>query len=149
MGDGGLGSADGIPGLKSLDEALAQVGPLAAGSIGVSGGALFEYNSYDLRPESLDELQKIGAIIQKNTGATFVIEGHTDSFGDEVYNLKLSEERAESVKMWLVEIMLIAPERIQTVGFGNSQPLVPSDRTKEEQAPNRRVEIVVKPKRRG
>jgi outer membrane protein OmpA-like peptidoglycan-associated protein len=150
-----LGSGDGefnanIPGLKSLDEALASTGPLPAGDkpIGMPGGALFEYNSYDLRPESIDQLKKLGTLIQRNPGATFSIEGHTDSFGPPEYNRKLSEQRAESVKIWLVEVMNISPERIQTKGFGNTKWIVSPDKTKEEQAPNRRVEIVVKTSRR-
>jgi outer membrane protein OmpA-like peptidoglycan-associated protein len=148
----GSGSGDSnvsIPGLKSLDEALAATGPLPAGDkpIGMPGGALFEYNSYDLAPQSVDDLKKLGTLIQRNPDATFSIEGHTDSFGSPGYNLRLSEQRAESVKLWLVEIMNIAPERIQTRGFGNSKWLVSPDKSKEEQAPNRRVEIVVKTKR--
>ncbi|MGV3531992.1 MAG: OmpA family protein [Chthoniobacteraceae bacterium] len=150
VGDGGIGSAAGIPGLKSLDEALAQTGPLPAGDapIGMPGGALFEYDSYDLRPESLTELRKLGDLIQRNPNATFSIEGHTDSFGSPEYNIALSEKRAESVKIWLVEMMQIAPDRIQTKGFGNTKPIVSSDKSKEDQAPNRRVEIVVKTGRR-
>ncbi len=149
-GDEGIGGAAGIPGLKSLDEALAQTGPLPAGDapIGMPGGALFEYDSHDLRPDSLNELRKLGALIQRNPGATFSIEGHSDSFGSPEYNVQLSERRAESVKIWLVEIMGISEDRIQTKGFGNTKPLVSSDKTKEEQGPNRRVEIVVKTGRR-
>jgi len=149
------GSGDGefnanIPGLKSLHEALASTGPLPAGDkpIGMPGGALFEYNSYDLRSDSIDELKKLGTLIQRNPGATFSIEGHTDSFGPPEYNQKLSEQRAESVKIWLVEMMKISPQRIQTKGYGNTKWIVSPDKTKEEQAPNRRVEIVVKTSRR-
>ena len=112
------------------------------------GGTLFEYDSYNLRPESLTELQKVGDLIQRNPKATFSIEGHTDSFGSPGYNIELSEKRAESVKIWLVEMMQIAPDRIQTRGFGNTKPIVSSEKSKEEQAPNRRVEIVVKTGRR-
>ena len=150
VGEEGIGSAPGIPGLKSHDEALAQTGPLPAGDapIGMPGGALFEYDSYDLRPESLNELKKLGELITRNPNATFSIEGHTDSFGSPEYNLQLSEKRAESVKLWLVEIMGIPAQRIQTRGFGNTKALVSSDKSKEEQAPNRRVEIVVKTHRR-
>jgi outer membrane protein OmpA-like peptidoglycan-associated protein len=150
-----VGSGEGefnvnIPGLKSLDEALAATGPLPAGDkpIGMPGGALFEYNSYDLLPAAISELKKLGTLIQRNPNATFSIEGHTDSFGSADYNQMLSEKRAESVKIWLVEMMKIPEERIHTRGFGNSKWLVSPDKSKEEQAPNRRVEIVVKTNRR-
>jgi len=148
----GVGNGDSnasIPGMRSLDDALAQTGPLRAGEkAGMPGGALFEYDSYDLRPEALEQLRKLAMLIERNPKATFSIEGHTDSFGSPEYNQKLSEQRAESVKDWLVQQMSIAPDRIQTRGYGNSRPLVPSDKSKEQQAPNRRVEIVVKTNRK-
>ena len=150
VGGGDGGSNVSIPGLKSLDEALAATGPLPTGDkpIGMPGGALFEYNSYELLGAAMDDLKKLGTLIQRNPGATFSIEGHSDSFGSADYNLRLSEQRAESVKAWLVAEMGIAPERIQTRGFGNAKWIVSPDKSKDEQAPNRRVEIVVKTNRR-
>lgn len=145
-GEGGVGSMSGIPGRQSLDDALARTGPLPVGDkpIGVPGGALYEYNSYDLRPEAQDQLRKLGELIKRNPKATFSIEGHTDSTGTPEYNQVLSEKRAESVKLWLVQFMGIAPERIQTKGFGATKLIVPGDRSVDEQQPNRRVEIVIK-----
>jgi outer membrane protein OmpA-like peptidoglycan-associated protein len=137
-----------IPGLASVDDMLSHTGALHAGDkAGMPGGALFEYDSYDLRPEAMAAMEKLGALIQKNPRATFSIEGHTDSFGPADYNQKLSELRAVTVRDWLVLNMHIDPARIQTRGFGNTRPLVPADRSKEEQAPNRRVEIIVKTNR--
>ena len=147
----GAGSGDAnvnIPGVKSLDEALAQTGPLHQGDkAGMPGGALFEYDSYDLRTEAVEQLKKLGLLIERHPNATFSIEGHTDSFGPPDYNLRLSLARAESVKAWLVQVMGIAPERIQTRGFGNTKWIISPTKTKEEQAPNRRVEIVVRTNR--
>lgn len=148
-GDGGIGNMAGIPGRQSLDDALARTGPLPVGDkpIGMPGGALYEYNSYDLRPEAQEELRKLGELIKRNPKATFSIEGHTDSTGTPEYNQVLSERRAESVKLWLVQFMGIAPERIQTRGFGSTKLIVPADRSVDEQQPNRRVEIVIKTNR--
>ena len=141
----GLGSNEGIPGRKSLDDALANVGPMPAGNtaIGVPGGALYEYDSAELKPDSVEQLHKLQELIRRNPKATFSIEGHTDSFGSEPYNLDLSLRRAESVKVWLIQNMSISPDRIQTKGFGNSHPIVPAGKSVEQQAPNRRVEIVI------
>lgn len=145
---GGAGDNEGIPGLRSLDDALGATGPLATGDrLGVRGGALFEYNKADLLQQAIDDLQKLGEIIQRNPRSTFLIEGHTDSFGNATYNEQLSKRRADAVKDWLVANMNIAAERVQTAGFGNSKPIVPADRSIEEQAPNRRVEIVIKTNR--
>ncbi len=148
-GDGGVGNAIGIPGRISIDDALARTGPLPVGDkpIGMPGGALYEYNRYDLRPEAIDDLRKLGELIKRNPRATFSIEGHTDSTGTPEYNQVLSEKRAESVKLWLVQFMGIAPERIQTRGFGSTKLIVPADKSVDEQQPNRRVEIVIKTNR--
>jgi outer membrane protein OmpA-like peptidoglycan-associated protein len=144
VGDG-VGDMAGIPGRLSLDEALNRAGSLPAGTkpIGVPGGALYEYDSAELKPEAVEQLQKLAELIRRNPRSTFSIEGHTDSFGTEVYNLDLSLRRADSVKTWLIQNMGIGPERIETKGFGNSHPIVPAGRSVEEQAPNRRVEIVI------
>lgn len=138
-----------ISGLASVDDMLSHTGALRAGEkAAMPGGALFEYDQYQLLPEAQEALRKLALLIRTNPKATFSIEGHTDSFGAPDYNQKLSEKRAEAVKLWLVSTIGIAPERIQTRGFGNAKPIVPADRTMEEQAPNRRVEIVVKTNRR-
>ena len=145
---GGVGEHEGIPGLRSLDDALGATGPLATGDrLGVRGGALFEYNKADLLQQAIDDLQKLGELIQRNPRATFTIEGHTDSFGDPTYNEQLSQRRADAVRAWLVANMGIAAERIQTKGYGSSKLIVTANHTIEEQAPNRRVEIVIKTNR--
>ncbi len=145
---GGVGEHEGIPGLRSLDDALGASGPLAVGErLGVRGGALFDYDKADLLQQAIDDLQKLGELIQRNPRANFVIEGHTDSFGDPAYNEILSQRRADAVKAWLVVNMKIAPERIATHGYGSSKLIVPADRKIAEQAANRRVEIVIKTNR--
>ncbi|MDB6169576.1 MAG: ompA2 [Verrucomicrobia bacterium] len=150
-GASGLGSNAGagdanvkIPGLGSVGDLLEKAGALRAGDkAGMPGGALFEYDSYDLRPEAVNQLRKLGTLIQRNPRATFSIEGHSDSFGSKEYNEQLSLDRAEEVKKWLVLSYNVSPDRIKTKGFGFAKPIVSADKSKEEQAPNRRVELVV------
>ena len=102
----------------------------------------------------MEQLQKLGRLIQRNPKATFTVEGYTDSFGPPEYNVDLSQRRADSVKRYLVETMGISPDQIQTRGFGqtkflvqpnpnvgNSQPDI--DAEIRRQQPNRRVVIVV------
>ena len=156
-GDGGAGSNEGIPGTISIDSALEMTGPLPAGNkpIGMPGGALYEYDSADLKDDAIVQLQKLGELIRRNPKATFSIEGHTDSLGDPAYNQMLSERRAEAVRIWLIANMHIAPDRIQTRGFGSSRPIVSArpvdanvpgalDSEIARQQPNRRVEIAIK-----
>jgi outer membrane protein OmpA-like peptidoglycan-associated protein len=146
----GADAWEGIPGRRSLDDALSRTGPLPAGGLPIAmpGGALFDYDKADLRSDALDEMQKLGELIRRNPRATFRIEGHTDSIGSREYNLELSLRRALAVKTWLVQSLRIDPSRIETIGFGPDKLLVPGDKSIEEQQPNRRVEIVIKTNRR-
>jgi len=116
------------------------------------GGAMFEFDSAALRTQSLEQLHKLGMLIQKNPNVTFSIEGYTDSFGDSAYNIQLSQARADAVRTWLIQNMDVDPSHIQSVGYGATRFLVtPQDVDMHSQAsidaekafeqPNRRVEI--------
>jgi outer membrane protein OmpA-like peptidoglycan-associated protein len=138
-----------IPGIKSVDDLLAHTGSFKNGEkAAMSGGALFSYDSATLVPQAIESLRKLGVLIQQNPNVTFSIEGHTDSFGSPQYNMGLSLRRANAVRDWLVANMGIAPSRIETKGFGDTKLIVPADKSQDEQAPNRRVEIVLKTHRR-
>ena len=101
----------------------------------------------------MDQLRKLGELIKKNSRVTFSIEGFTDSFGDQQTNLMLSQQRADAVRMWLIQNMDIDPARIVARGFGKTKFLVPPqpydansqpsiDAEIARQQANRRVEIV-------
>lgn len=137
--------AGGMPGFSDLDELLSQAGPLSGDvkPVNMPGGALFAFDRADLLPEAIETLKKLGALIQRNPRATFSIEGHTDNFGTPEYNMKLSVERAEAVRNWLIENMHIDPSAIEAKGFGSEHLIVPGG-TREQQAINRRVEIVIR-----
>jgi outer membrane protein OmpA-like peptidoglycan-associated protein len=136
------------PGFSNLDDLLARTGPLTpeTAPILMPTDLLFDYDQISLRPEALASLEKLGTLIRRNPQATFLIEGHSDSFGSDDYNLDLSERRAETVKAWLVTVMKISPERIAARGFGESRLIAPGSGTIEEQQINRRVEIVIRAK---
>ena len=100
----------------------------------------------------VEQLQKLGKLMQRNPRAAFSIEGYTDSFGSPDYNIDLSQRRADAVKDYLINVMRISPGQIQTRGFGATRFLVAprpvSDPGQEEleirrQQPNRRVVVVV------
>ena len=143
------------PGFSDLDQLLAQKGPLGSGTqLRMPDDQLFQYDSADLQPSAIGQLQKLGTLIKRNPKATFTVEGYTDSFGPPEYNLDLSQRRADSVKRYLVEMMGIRPDQIQTRGYGQAKFLVqPSlnvgpnqmdiDAEIRRQQPNRRVVIVV------
>lgn len=139
------GGGSKVPRFSTLDDMLAggaAVSPATA-PILMPTDLLFEYDSSSLRPSAAESLFKLGTLISRNTGSTFRIEGHTDSFGSDAYNMELSLRRAEEVKGWLQKNMGIPTERITTAGFGKTRLLVPGNRNIDEQAMNRRVEIVI------
>jgi outer membrane protein OmpA-like peptidoglycan-associated protein len=132
------------PGFSDLDQLLAQKGPLGSGTkLRMPDDQLFEYDSATLQASAINQLQKLGTLIQRNPKATFTVEGYTDSFGTPEYNLDLSQRRADSVKQYLVEAMGISSAQIETRGYGASKFRTSPNGSIEEQSPNRRVEIVV------
>ena len=148
--DSDISGAGNIPaGFSNLDELLSGTGRVGTRTapIMMPTDLLFDYDSANLRPGATANLQKLGQLIQRNPQSVFKVEGHTDSFGSDQYNLDLSQRRAETVKSWLVENMAINPDRIQTQGYGKLRLLVPSDRSVDEQQLNRRVEIVIRTKK--
>jgi outer membrane protein OmpA-like peptidoglycan-associated protein len=134
------------PGFSNLDELLARTGPLSSETapILMPTDLLFDYDQDTLRVEALASLEKLGTLIRRNPQASFIIEGHSDSFGSDEYNLDLSRRRANTVKAWLVTMMNIPPDRIAARGFGESRLIAPGSGTIEEQQINRRVEIVIR-----
>lgn len=143
---------------STLDSLLSQSGGIQEGTkpILLPTDLLFDFDKIELRPEAIGSLEKLGTLIKRNPNITFSIEGHTDSFGTPAHNQSLSLERANKVKGWLLSSMGIAPELVETKGFGSSRLLVEPDRAVtgksspkfsnevQRQQLNRRVEIVMR-----
>ncbi len=90
------------PGFSDLDSLLSQKGPLGSGTaIRMPSDPLYEYDSAELQPGAISELQKLATLIKRNPSARFTIEGYTDVFGSPEYNLELSQRRADSVARYL------------------------------------------------
>ena len=103
----------------------------------------FDLNSNHIKDEityNVELLSKLNSALQKYDGLRIRIDGHTDDRGDDLFNEKLSESRAESTKEAICQLGLIECSRIQTQGYGSRQPIVPND-SEENQARNRRVDI--------
>ena len=137
-------------GFSDLDELLTRAGPILDETkpILMPTDLLFGYNEAELQESARLSLMKLGLLIQKNPASTFIIEGHTDTTGSSDYNLALSRLRAVSVQSWLADALSISSERIRIEAFGETRPLTNPTGTKEQQAINRRVEIVIKPPKR-
>ncbi|MEJ2238348.1 MAG: OmpA family protein [Gemmatimonadales bacterium] len=104
-------------------------------------GILFGSGSDRIRPESTPTLKEIGTMLEEHPELRLSIEGHTDSDGDDAFNQDLSERRAAAVKAYLVEQFAIDDARLETAGFGESNPVAGND-TAEGKQQNRRVELV-------
>jgi len=100
---------------------------------------LFDSGKTSFQKQTFPVLQAITAILKEYPDAKFTIEGHTDTDGVDATNQKLSENRAASVKNYLVENG-IAPSRLSSAGFGETKP-IDSNKTKAGKANNRRVEV--------
>jgi len=114
--------------------------------ITLSGSVLFASNKYELLPAAQAKLGQVAeALLANDPDSTFVVEGHTDSQGKAALNQTLSENRARAVRDYLVEHG-VAADRITSTGLGPSRP-VAENSSAEGRANNRRVEIVIQPKK--
>lgn len=118
--------------------------PIEAGSVAELKNIFFDYNKATLRDESFPELRRVVDMIQKSPTMTIEVAGHTDAIGGDAYNQRLSEERASSVRTFIVEHG-ITPERLIAVGYGKKVP-VATNLTDEGRQQNRRVEVMIKQK---
>lgn len=142
----GNGADELIKGYSTLDEMIGRTGGLPSGEekIALPTDILFEYNEFELKEEARLSMMKLAFVVQTNPDAVFIIEGHTDSFGGEDFNRDLSLKRARAVRQWLVDRLRIDASNIETVGLGKERPIVSIEGTADDQALNRRVEIVVR-----
>jgi outer membrane protein OmpA-like peptidoglycan-associated protein len=112
--------------------------------ITLSGEVLFESGKAELRPVATAKLSQVAdALTTNNPDAQINVEGHTDSQGSQRFNEKLSQDRAEAVRQFLVS-RGVAADRVRAQGLGPSRP-VADNKSPEGRANNRRVEIVVGP----
>ncbi len=102
----------------------------------------FDYDKDVVRPQHHDDVKKIADSMKKYSKANVLLEGHTDNEGTELYNMGLSRRRAESVKRYLVENFNVNASRIETVGYGQSNPASTND-TPAGQQKNRRVVAII------
>ncbi|OGQ81014.1 MAG: hypothetical protein A2289_14325 [Deltaproteobacteria bacterium RIFOXYA12_FULL_58_15] len=110
--------------------------------ITLSGGVLFVSGKYDLMNTAKTKLDQVAeALKAQDADRTMVVEGHTDSQGSDSTNRPLSVNRATAVRDYLVS-QGVAPEKISAVGKGSGSPIV-DNKTAENRANNRRVEIVI------
>ncbi|MCA9544836.1 MAG: OmpA family protein, partial [Myxococcales bacterium] len=116
---------------------------ISGGKIRILDKVYFETNSDIIKVESYGILYQVAETLRQNPQIKLVeIQGHTDSRGRDDYNLDLSNRRAASVRRFLIEKGDIAAKRLESKGYGETQPVNPADNA-EAWSENRRVEFVI------
>ncbi len=110
----GSATGAGAPAAGSLEEFEVVVG----------NRVFFDYDSYEIRPDAQDTLQKQAAWLQQYGQYAVTIEGHCDERGTREYNLALGERRANAVRNYLVALG-VDGNRLQTISYGKERPEVP------------------------
>ncbi len=128
----GVKENDGCPELKKEEEEILKT---------AFENLEFETGSAKIRPSSYASLIDLARLLQKKPTWRLLIEGHTDNVGSRAFNIKLSQQRAESVKNFLME-QGISGDRIITKGYGPDKPIAPNT-TPEGRQKNRRVEFTI------
>ena len=112
-------------------------------AIAIPAATLFEFDKAFVTDAGKQALEEWRSTLRPELSEAYagIIIGHTDSTGDADYNMGLSKRRAEAVRDYLV-VTGTQPEKLRTIGRGENEPIASND-TKEGQALNRRVEIIV------
>jgi outer membrane protein OmpA-like peptidoglycan-associated protein len=113
----------------------------ARGLIVNMSDVLFDTGAFTLKSGAREKLSKVAGILLAYPGLNIEVDGHTDNVGGDEYNQNLSEQRAGSVRDYLVA-QGVATNSITAKGFGKTQPVGTNDTAAGRQI-NRRVELVV------
>jgi len=105
----------------------------------IASKIFFENNSDKLKVASLVQLDELSSILHKYESANLIIEGYTDSNGDDAKNMELSQKRTEAVRNYLMG-KGVMESRLTATGYGESRPIA-NNKTALGRAKNRRVEL--------
>ena len=131
---------DSIADYKEIKRDLYLV-PIEVGQTIRLNNIFFDFGKAILRSESFPELDRVVKVLQENPTMEIEMSGHTDNVGSDVDNLSLSDNRAKSVKAYIVSKGIVE-SRIIAKGYGESKPMATND-TDEGKQLNRRVEFVI------
>jgi outer membrane protein OmpA-like peptidoglycan-associated protein len=127
-------------GYKEIHKDLYLV-PIEIGQVVRLNNVFFDFDKYDLRPESFLELDRVVKLLKENPAIEIEMSAHTDSRGADDYNFKLSDNRAKSVREYIISKGIDA-NRITSQGYGETKPVATND-TDEGRQMNRRVEFKI------
>jgi outer membrane protein OmpA-like peptidoglycan-associated protein len=107
-------------------------------------GLSFDVGKSVIKPDHFSLLTRVQNAIKTFPDSRVTIEGHTDSHGSDELNSRLSQERADAVRAYLLANMTIDSSRMEAIGFGESKPIA-NNETVDGRAKNRRIDIVIRP----
>ena len=116
--------------------------------VSLPGDVLFDTDKAEIRPAARPTLDKLAELIKSDSSAKVAVEGHTDSQGDDAYNQRLSERRAQAVRDYLKDVRQVPADRMTVKGLGESRPvaqnMTPDGKENASgMQKNRRVEVVI------
>ncbi|MCR8556838.1 OmpA family protein [Mucilaginibacter sp. BJC16-A38] len=115
--------------------------PIEIGNKVILNNIFFDTNKFDLKPESVAELDQLVSFLTVNPTLHIEISGHTDNVGNDQLNQTLSENRAKSVYLYLINNKVVA-SRLVFKGYGKTQPIAPNT-TEDDRKKNRRTEFKI------
>jgi outer membrane protein OmpA-like peptidoglycan-associated protein len=127
-------------GYKEIHKDLYLV-PIEVGQVVRLNNVFFDFDKYNLRPESFAELDRVVKLLEENPAIEIEMSAHTDSRWSDEYNFVLSDNRARSVMEYILS-KGISPSRITAHGYGETRP-VATNETDEGRQLNRRVEFTI------
>ena len=142
-GDGILDKDDACPtvfGLKEYNGCPKPQTVIAEEATGALKGIFFDFNKATIRKESSSKLDMASEIIKNSNGGTFLLTGETDKKGSDVYNLKLSRQRAAAVVNAL-EARGVSSNQLKSKGVGEANAVVPETATDAERMTDRKVVV--------
>jgi outer membrane protein OmpA-like peptidoglycan-associated protein len=145
----GIEAAGKVLGLEAAMKELKAEETSTEIKIDLAADVLFDFDKAEIKKQAEPALRNLATVLKANPGAKVAIEGHTDGKGADAYNQTLSEQRAASVKQWLVANAQADGGTITTRGWGKTKPVAHNAKPDgsddpDGRAKNRRVEIVVR-----
>ena len=116
-------------------------------TIELPADVLFDFDKADIRPDAAMALKEAAGLLREKAKGPVRVEGHTDAKGSASYNQKLSEQRAQSVRQWLIDKEGLSGLSFTIKSFGATKPAVPNTNPDGSDSPegrqkNRRVALV-------
>ena len=134
-------------GYKAIHKDL-YLAPIEIGQVFRLNNVFFDFDKYDLRPESSTELNRVIMFLNDYPNVEIELGAHTDSKGSDDYNQTLSHNRAKSCMDYIINIGKIPASRVSFKGYGETKPVAPNANTDgtdnaEGRQLNRRVEFMI------